>query len=283
MPLDDRDPYWAKRFRMTPQQMDDLRQTVEAKVRAGYDAGTRAIAKAGEAAGHLQAEAGAAVDRFKTGVQAEMDRVMGRPAIKPTPAAPRPVQAPPRPPSKRDAARNFGAGVIMERISEGEGAGGEGGYEVTYGHGRYYPAGWPKLTDLTLDQVTQLQSEIRKRGGQSPVGKYQFMPGALGDLRMSLKLTGQEKFTPELQDRLMRERMSYRGYDEFLAGKIDAQALQQRFANEWRSVEARNGRTVDGQHLGTTTDQIQSAFGAAKAEADHLIDLGDDPSVLAWR
>lgn len=100
------------------------------------------------------------------------------------------------------------------RLAVGEGAGGEGGYQTTYGNGRYYPPGWPKLTDLTLDQVTQLQAEIRKRGGQSPVGKYQFMPGAPSDLRGAMGLTGREKFTPELQDQLMRERMRYRGYDD---------------------------------------------------------------------
>jgi type IV secretory pathway TrbL component len=95
---------------MTPQQMDDVRRTVEAKVRAGYDAGTRAIAKAGEAAGQVQADAGATVDKFKAGVRVEMDRAMGRRAPKPRPAAPRPIQSAPRPPSKRDAARTSGPG-----------------------------------------------------------------------------------------------------------------------------------------------------------------------------
>lgn len=66
-------------------------------------------------------------------------------------------------------------------------------------------------------------------------------------------------------------------------GRIDAKTLQGRFAKEWRSVEYGGGRTFDGQHLGTTSSQIQSAFGAAKAEADHLSDLGADPFDPAWR
>lgn len=40
MPLDDRDPYWAARFRMTPDQMDALRRRAEQTVRAGKTAMT---------------------------------------------------------------------------------------------------------------------------------------------------------------------------------------------------------------------------------------------------
>lgn len=192
-------------------------------------------------------------------------------------SVPRPVY------TKRDAARDFGAALVMEQISAGEGAPGEGGYDVTFGGGRYYPPDWPRLTDLTLDEVTLLQSEIRKRGGQSPVGKYQFMPNTLSDLRKSLRLSGQEKFSPELQDRLMRERMRYRGYDDFLDGKIDSRRLQENFAKEWRSIEYDSGRTFDGQHLGTKTQQIQSAFGSAKAETERLSRLGRRPGGAPWR
>ena len=77
MPLDDSDPYWAARFRMTPDQMDALRRKAEATVRAGYHATTRAMAEAGEAGHRLGDQAGAAVDRFKVGVQAEIDEAPG--------------------------------------------------------------------------------------------------------------------------------------------------------------------------------------------------------------
>ena len=76
MPLDDSDPYWAARFRMTPQQADELRRKAEQTVREGYHATTRAMGRLREAAGRAAAPAAEAVDRFKVGVQAEMDRAL---------------------------------------------------------------------------------------------------------------------------------------------------------------------------------------------------------------
>ena len=77
MPLDDSDPYWAARFRMSPQQADELRRRAEETVREGYHATTRAMGRLGGAAGRVAAPAAEAVDKFKVGVREEMDRLSG--------------------------------------------------------------------------------------------------------------------------------------------------------------------------------------------------------------
>jgi hypothetical protein len=69
----------------------------------------------------------------------------------------------------------------------------------------------------------------------------------------------------------------------FLAGKMDAQRFQEKLSGRWRSVALPGGRTFDGQPVGTTNEQIQTAIAQAKAEADHLIELGSDPYGWAWR
>jgi hypothetical protein len=45
MPLDDSDPYWAARFRMSPQRADELRRRAEETVREGYHATTMAMGR----------------------------------------------------------------------------------------------------------------------------------------------------------------------------------------------------------------------------------------------
>ena len=292
MPLDDSDPYWAARFRMTPDQMDALRRKAEATVRAGYHATTRAMAEAGEAAHRFGDQAGAAVDHFKVGVQAEIDRALGHPAAAIAPA-PRtvPVQAAsvaPKAPSKRDASRAFGAGVLLDRIAVGEGTGGPDGYDTTFGYRKYDPPGGRKpLADMTLNELEVYQRGMVDRGARSSAaGRYQILRETAGELRGRMGLTGAERFTPELQDRMARERLKMAGYDAYLRGEISAAKLQDNLSKAWTSVatpsnKARNARDP----MRTDSAAIQASIARARAEADRLNALGQRPDAAkpAWR
>ena len=292
MPLDDSDPYWAARFRMTPDQMDAARRNAEAAVRDGYHATTWAMAEAGEAAHRFGDQAGAAVDKFKVGVQAEIERVLGRPT---TPRAAAPTTAPvqaapaiPKLPSKRDAARAFGAGILLDRIAAGEGTGGPDGYDTTFGYRKYDPPGGRKpLAEMTLDELEAYQQGMVSRGARSSAaGRYQIMPETARELRGRMGLSGEERFTPELQDRMARERLKMAGYDAYLRGEISAAQLQERLSGAWTSVARANGAARNRQDpVRTDSIAIQQAIAKAKAEVDGLSVRGvrPDPRKPAWR
>ena len=276
MPLDDSDPYWAARFRMTPDQMDALRREAEAKVRKGYHATTRAMAEAGEAAHRFGDQAGAAVDRFKVGVQAEIDKALGRPAaaVRAPPVRTAPVV--PKAPSKRDAARAFGAGILLDRIAAGEGTGGPDGYDTTFGYHRYDPPGGRKpLAEMTLDELEIYQRGMVARGARSSAaGRYQILRETAGELRGRMGLSGAEHFTPELQDRMARELLRKRRWDDYLAGRITQDQLQDQLATEWASIARSTGRSRHDQPVGTTSDQIRDSISRAQAEAIRLKGVG---------
>lgn len=105
-------------------------------------------------------------------------------------------------------------------------------------------------------------------------------------LRGRMGLTGAERFTPEVQDRMARERLMEAGYDACLRGEISASRLQEKLSGAWTSVAKANGKPRNQQDpMRTDSFAIQEAIAKAKAEADGLIARGvrPDPRKPAWR
>ncbi|TXN68125.1 glycoside hydrolase family 104 protein [Methylobacterium sp. WL6] len=122
-----------------------------------------------------------------------------------------------------------------------------GNYNAFYGNGR----STKDLSAMTLDEVARWS---QSRGtASSATGRYQFMHDTLvgnarkgdGRLKAELGLTGTERFTPELQDRMALQFLNRRGYGEWQAGRITDAAFANRLALEWASlpnITAQNGR-----------------------------------------
>lgn len=113
------------------------------------------------------------------------------------------------------------------------------GYDTVYGNNqRKLPK---KLTAMTVNEIHAAQPGWTKNFGSSACGRYQFMrdtldkPGTLEDLRGELGLTGDELFTPDLQDRLAFHLLKRRGYERFMAGRIGVAAFGKSLAQEWAS------------------------------------------------
>jgi len=96
------------------------------------------------------------------------------------------------------------------------------------------PNGIPGLTSMTIKQV--------QASGARHVGKYQFKLGqgqALAELTTRLGLTGNEKFTPELQDRMAAE-LIWGGWKRpaltaYLKGGGNLEQAVADFNNEWEA------------------------------------------------
>ncbi len=169
---------------------------------------------------------------------------------------------------------------ILNTISEFEGttkeASGKDPYDVTLGYGAYDPLDHP-VSDMTLDQLDKFQSLMLRHQdnelNSSAVGKYQIVRTTLRDLKEKLGLSGSEKFTPELQDKLALE----------LLGPVDGkspQEIQDKASRIWASVPTvSSGRSHYGQRTGGSSEEFQEAVNEVLKNTERVTRLrgsGDD-------
>jgi len=167
---------------------------------------------------------------------------------------------------------------LLSRIAEGEGTsdtaakkhGLASGYDVTLGYGKYAKGSKP-LSQMTIAEVKQLQSDMLKGGASSTaVGKYQFISKTLAGLQKKLRVGEQDIFSAELQDKFGKELLKQRGLGQYKSGKISSKKFQDNLASEWASIAtSETGKSRYGQATGTSSDQIQAAIGGVK---DGLVD-----------
>lgn len=95
-----------------------------------------------------------------------------------------------------------------------------------------------KLTSMTVNEVLQQAPGWRAKYGtlSSAAGAPQIITKTLANLVDVMGLTGNEKFTSDLQDRMAYQLLRYRGYDQFMAGQITMQQFGNNLAREWASL-----------------------------------------------
>lgn len=115
-----------------------------------------------------------------------------------------------------------------------------GGIEAPKGYGTIFGNKQSKLveplTEMTLDEILAAQKAWSKNHGSSAAGRYQFMRATLVGLISELGLRGSQKLDGNLQDRLGYHLLKRRGYDDYMAGKIDRIEFGKRLAMEWASL-----------------------------------------------
>lgn len=127
-----------------------------------------------------------------------------------------------------------GAALLLDFIRLTEtGKADRSSYDVIYGHNE---GKLPQpITTMTIGEVVDAQSSFTRRFKSSASGGYQFMRATLQDLSRELGLRGTQIFDPNLQDELGYHLLKRRGYEEFMAGKIDRTEFGKRLAQEWAS------------------------------------------------
>lgn len=116
-----------------------------------------------------------------------------------------------------------------------------------------------QLTSMTINEVLQYQNSRGKN--MKAAGKWQIMPNTLRGLKNSMNLTGDELFTPEMQDRMAFElAMNRKGYRQFAKATGDEKlalmgAAQNDLAKEWASMPMAND--AEGMHR---LKQLRSKF-----------------------
>lgn len=111
-----------------------------------------------------------------------------------------------------------GANPFLDFIARHEGTAGQpgGGYNTSLGYGRFLPGGHEmNLTGMTLDQIHGLQRQMLANPenpfNSSAIGRYQITDRTMMGLRQQMGLSGDELFSPQLQDRMALRLMLNRG------------------------------------------------------------------------
>ena len=128
-----------------------------------------------------------------------------------------------------------GAAILLAFIRHTEvGRDDRASYDVIYANGQGKLA--KPLTSMTYGDIIDAQRSWSKNHGSSAAGAYQFMRATLIDLaKANPSISGADLFTPELQDELGYQLLQRRGYDLFIAGKIDRTEFGKRLSQEWAS------------------------------------------------
>lgn len=222
--------------------------------------------------------------------RARARQIAGAPATPQLTAKPAAARTPAAAYTKRDAARDLGAGLVLDQLGVGEQKGRPPSYDVTYGYGAFVPQGTKALTEMSFAEVASLQREMLQRQAgaklsSSAAGKYQFLDDEVERLRKKLGLKETDRFTPGVQDMMAREILYEKGCGDFLSGKIDGRTFQDAIAPKWASVPmSETGKSYHGQPVGMTTDQMQAILAQSKAEAQRrAAEASVDPYGHRWR
>jgi len=121
------------------------------------------------------------------------------------------------------------ATILLDLIGKGES---HGNYNAVFGN----IANTRDLSQYTIDDILKHQQEARRRGiASTAIGRYGFIYKTLRGLKSEMGLTGNEPFTPQLQDQMGKALLNRRGLEEYRAGRIGkktfALALSQEFAS----------------------------------------------------
>jgi conjugal transfer mating pair stabilization protein TraG len=91
---------------------------------------------------------------------------------------------------------------------------------------------------MTLNAVRELQQRLVAERGGSPVGRYQLIDDTLDGLIGRLGLSGAERFTPELQDRMGLLLARDAGLDAWQAGRLSTETFAHNLSRIWAGLPA---------------------------------------------
>lgn len=120
--------------------------------------------------------------------------------------------------------------ALLNLIGNGEA---NGSYNAVAGN----PNNSRPLEQFTVDQILGFQEDARRRGLPSTaIGRYQLLHKTLKGLKAEMGLTGNEPFTPELQDRLGIALLNRRGLQAYRAGRISKRTFALSLSKEFAAL-----------------------------------------------
>jgi muramidase (phage lysozyme) len=146
------------------------------------------------------------------------------------------------------------AEMIRHVIAHAE-AGAAGYDAVQYGAKRK-PAGAP--TQMTLGEIF---AWIKATPGQPhAIGRYQFIPSTLARLVEIAGASPQERFSPEMQDRLADILLQEAGLDAYRSGRMSQRSFMNNLAKIWAGLPNSSGRSHYDGYAGNSATMTWDRF-----------------------
>ena len=134
------------------------------------------------------------------------------------------------PPLSQSSVSGGWSGALLDLIAAPES---RGNYNAWYGDAAQDRV---DLSGFTVDQVRDLQADLVQANGGSAIGRYQLLDDTLDGLVERLGLSGNERFTPELQDRMALQLAQDAGMDDWIAGRISDERFAENLSQVWAGL-----------------------------------------------
>jgi conjugal transfer mating pair stabilization protein TraG len=169
--------------------------------------------------------------------------------------------APVSPPLSQHSISGGQAGALLDLIASPES---RGNYNAWYGN-----AGQDRLdlAALTVNQVRDLQGDLVRTNGGSAIGRYQLLDDTLDGLVDRLGLSGAERFTPALQDRMALELARDAGMADWIAGRVSDERFAGNLSQVWAGLprDASNESYYEGIQGNRATVDWNSVIASLRA------------------
>lgn len=164
----------------------------------------------------------------------------------------------------------------------------KGNYNAVYGNADSQH----DLSQYTVDEILGQQQYARTHGAKSTaIGAYMLLYKTLKGLKAQMGLSGNEKFTPELQEKMGDTLLLNRGLKDFQNGRMSKKAFALSLSQEWAALPDPNtGRSFyDGDGLNralTSTAKVYEALGFAATpsvqNAAYTPSSASSPMATGW-
>lgn len=196
----------------------------------------------------------------------------------------------PTPPPQSTSPTQVPKNPLLELIAKGEAVKdkqtGEYSYEsmnqgnpkgVIVGSGLSTNVIGEKITDMTVGEILNraptpgMGAEERKNKKVIfAAGRYQIIPKTLGELVKQGKVSKDEKFTPELQDKLALDLIEKRGVNK-LVTEGNLEEAQYRLAQEWASIAVPMNKKRENRELSTGSESFYGYGNKAKITGQEIV------------
>jgi len=146
------------------------------------------------------------------------------------------------PPLSQSSVSGGWPGALLDLIAAPES---RGNYNAWYGNAYQDRV---DLAGLTVDQVRGLQADLVRSTGGSAIGRYQLLDDTLDGLVDRMDLTGHERFTPMLQDRMALQLARDAGMEDWIRGRTSDEHFARNLSQVWAALprDASNQSQYEG-------------------------------------
>ena len=162
---------------------------------------------------------------------------------------------------------------LGELISAGEGNYNSVNRGLDPKTGKNYGSFETDLSKMTINEILKRNKlKFGDKNRMNAVGKYQIIASTMKEAKETMKLTGNEKFTKDMQERIFKEFLipKRKGLNDYLkGGKTSIEQAQYEASKEWASIPVPKGEKTQSGKISDGTMTFYDKNKGNKAKKGH--------------